>query len=329
MGLRIGVIGTGRLGREHVRILSEIPDVDFVGCYDVDADRCNGVAAQFGAEPFRSLDALLRAVEAVSVVVPTVRHAEVSLAAMEMGRDVFLEKPLAASTAEAGRLVAEANEADLILQVGHVERFNAVIQRSLEMVTSPSFIEIERLSPFSLRGTDVSVVMDLMIHDLDLLLLMVGEWPCEIRAKGAGVLTPEPDIVNTRLEFPGGCVADLTASRVSAEASRKIRVFSHNHYLSIDLLEARVKHYCKGEKFKEAVAMLRNSPGTSGTLTIDRFLDVDEFTIEGEEPLRVELSSFCRSVLTRTRPPVTGEDGLRVLRLAEEILEKIKMDSLS
>jgi predicted dehydrogenase len=319
VGLRIGVIGTGRLGRIHVRIFKRVPEVELVGCYDVVEERSQQAAAEFGARAFDRMDSLLGAVDAVSIVVPTVYHEKVALEALSAGKHVFLEKPMAASVEQAERIQETAAARALVLQIGHVERFNEAIARCLPYIESPSFIEIHRLSPFSVRGIDVSVIMDLMIHDLDLLIYFLNKLPVDIRAKGAGVLTQAPDIVNARLEYDDGCVANITASRVSIEPMRKVRIFSKDRYLSIDLSEGRIKHVQKGEAFGRGVAMLKEKRGKLEGVTLQDFLNVEETRIEGEEPLFNELRSFCMSVLNGTAPAVTGDDGLKALRLAVAI----------
>lgn len=322
----MGVAGTGRLGREHVRILAALPGVDGVTCYDTDRERSVRVAAEFGADAVESLEELLDRSDAVSIVAPTRHHADIALPAISHGADLFIEKPIAATMQEAEAVVSAAKSAGRIVQVGHVERFNPAFEAAQPLIVAPSFMEIERLSPFTLRGADVSVVMDLMIHDLDLVLMIVGEWPCEVRAKGAGVLTQGPDIVNVRLEFPGGCVANVTASRVSMEPSRKFRIFSPSHYLSIDLMERRVKYFKKSERFYQSLAEIQRRGADGGHLDLGEFLDTDEITAAGEEPLKAELNSFLHAVTNRARPQVSGEDGLRVLRLATEILAAMKVE---
>ncbi len=319
MGLRIGVIGTGKLGKLHVRTFKKIPEVEFVGCYDIVEERARQAAADFGAHAFSSVRTLLDSVDSVSVVVPTVSHEEVALMAICADKHVFLEKPMAASVIEAQGIIDAAARHRRVLQVGHVERFNEAIRKCRPFIESPSFIEIHRLASFNVRGIDVSVIMDLMIHDIDLLIYLLGKLPVDVRAKGAAVLTRGPDIVNARLEFDDGCVANLTASRVSFEPMRKVRIFMPSRYLSIDLSEGKIKHVQKGEHFDRGVEMLRQGRGRLDDVTLRDFLTVDETMIEGEEPLLNELRAFCRSVLEGTPPVVTGEDGLKALTLATEI----------
>lgn len=321
MGIRVGVAGTGRLGREHVRVLAGLDGVDFVGCFDLESDRAGEVARANGATAFASLDELIDAVDALSIVVPTSAHRDTALRAIAAGRDVFIEKPIAATTQEAEELIAAAGEGGRILQVGHVERFNSAVQAMTEHIVAPEFIEIHRLAPFSIRGTDVSVVGDLMIHDLDLLGYFLDEWPVEIRAKGASILTSAPDIVNVRLAYPGGCVANVTASRVTASPMRKVRVFSKHGYISIDLLKRSATRYRKSESYDRNIAALRSRAEGHEQLNLTDFIAVETVSPGPVEPLHRELDAFRRSVVTREAPPVTGEDGLRAVRLATEILE--------
>jgi predicted dehydrogenase len=317
----VGVVGTGRLGRAHVRVLRSLPGVDFVGCHDADPSRSREAAAEFGATAFESLNDLLGAVGAVSVVTTTSAHAAVALSALDRGCDVFVEKPLTSSFTDGERVVARARAAGRILQVGHIERFNSAIQAVLPAVGRPLFIEVHRLAPFNLRGADVSVVMDLMIHDLDLLGLLVGANPVDVRAKGAALLTSAPDIVNARLEYADGCVANVTASRVTASPMRKVRVFSDRGYFSIDLLAGSVTHYRKADGFADRIAEVQR--GTATGLSMTDVIAVEHMRGDGAEPLVKELGAFCRCVRERTVPPVTGEDGLEAVRLATLILERV------
>ena len=317
----MGVVGTGRLGRAHVRVLRSLPGVDFVACHDVDAERARDAAGEFGATAFASLDGLLEAVDAVSIVTTTSAHAGVALRALAHDRDVFIEKPLASTVKDAERIVECARSRARILQVGHIERFNSALEAALPTVGRPLFIEVHRLAPFNLRGADVSVVMDLMIHDLDLLRLLVGTDPVDVRAKGAALLTDAPDIVNARLEYADGCVANVTASRVTASPMRKVRVFSDQGYFSIDLLSGSVTHTRKAAGFAEHIAAVRS--GDAPTIAMNDIIAVRQMRGDGVEPLVKELGAFCHAVASHTAPPVTGEDGLEAVRLASIILERV------
>jgi predicted dehydrogenase len=324
VGLKVGVIGTGKLGREHVRVLKRVPEVEQVACFDIVTERSHAVAEAFGADAFTDVGKLLDAVDAVSVVVPTTNHAEVSLQALERGNSLFLEKPIAASVSEAKRIIDAARHYGKILQIGHIERFNAAIRQAAPRISEPSFIEIHRLAPFNVRGIDVSVIMDLMIHDIDLLTVFVGERPVEIRAKGAGILTNGPDIVNARLEFASGCVANLTASRVSIDPMRKVRIFCPTSYSSIDLLKGSIRHFEKGGAFDDSVKKLKEGRFDLADVSLHNLLKIDERKIDGEEPLFEELQSFCRTVTNDDAPAVSGEDGLLALQIASEIQDIVE-----
>jgi predicted dehydrogenase len=304
-----------------VRVLRSLPGVDFVGCHDADAARARDAATEFGATAYDSLDGLLGDVDAVSIVTTTSAHADVAIAALERNRDIFIEKPITASVVEGERVIKHARARGRVIQVGHVERFNSAIEAVLPAIGHPLFIEVHRLAPFNLRGADVSVVMDLMIHDLDLLGLLTGASPVDVRAKGAALLTDAPDIVNARLEYADGCVANVTASRVTAAPMRKFRVFSRNGYFSIDLLAGSATHYRKTDGFAEKIAEVRR--GGAATVAMTDVIAVQQMRGDGAEPLVKELGAFVRCLAERDRPPVTGEDGLEAVRLAEQILERV------
>lgn len=319
MGLRVGVAGTGRLGRAHVRVLRSLAAVERVACFDTDRERSRAVADEFGASSFDTLDAMLAAVDAVSVVTATSAHAEVALRAIAAGKDVFVEKPITGTLGDGEDVVRAARAQGRLLQVGHIERFNGAIQAVLPRIGRPLFVEVHRLAPFTVRGADVSVVMDLMIHDLDLLGVLVGERPAEVRAKGAAIITDEPDIVNARLEYEGGCVANVTASRVTAAPMRKVRVFSEAGYFSIDLLAGVATHYRKGPRLSEQLAALKNG----ASVGLADMVRVEQLRGDSVEPLVKELEAFCAALATRSAPPVTGEDGLEAMRLATAILDRV------
>jgi len=331
MATRIGVAGTGRLGREHVRVLAGLDGVDFVACHDTNASCMREVAAANNATPFDTLDAMFDSVDAVSIVVPTTDHYSIAMRAIGKGLDVFVEKPVAASVAEAEEMLGAARLRGRILQVGHVERFNGAVEAVANRLGKPSFIEIHRLAPFTLRGTEVSVVGDLMIHDLDLLGYFLKEEPVDIRAKGASILTSSPDIVNVRLEYPSGCVANVTASRVTIAPMRKVRVFSPESYVSIDLLKGEASCYRKADGFEERVASLPDARvgGMAALLNLTDFIEIETVKPDRVEPLRKELDAFRHSVTTRALPPVTGEDGLSAVRLATQILNQMEQDAAS
>lgn len=311
--IRAGVIGVGHLGYHHARIYSALDGVELAGVCDTDAERGANVAAEFGVEYFTDLNALLNAgVDAVSIASPTSLHHDHAIALLSVGVDVLVEKPIATNVAEGQTMVDSAARHDRILQVGHVERFNGAVIALIEAIRRPRFIECHRMSPYPNRGHDVSVVHDLMIHDLEIVLAMVPAPVKSVDAIGVPVFSTAEDIANVRIRFEDGCVANLTASRVSVERMRKIRIFEENAYVSTDYSAQEVLVYRK----KEGV-----------TPKPDAFfeaIDVQPLDVRKEEPLRLELEAFIDAVRNRTRPVVSGEEGLRALALAERIVTFIR-----
>ena len=318
MSLRIGVIGVGSLGFHHARLLRAVPDATLVGIHDIDAARLEHVATELGVTPFAEADALLDAVDAAVLAVPTSVHEAVALDALRRGVHVLVEKPIARSLEEADRILSAAGASGALVQIGHVERFNAALRACEPYLEEPLFVECHRLAPFGPRGTDVAVVLDLMIHDLDLVLSLVDRPVRGLAAVGVPVLAGSPDIANARIEFEGGCVANLTASRVSLERLRKFRFFQRSGYISLDLASG------KGEflRLREGV---RFDPGTP--LTGAGLQDIVEripFQGDGAEPLRAELEAFVDAALGRSPVVVPGEHGRRALAVALEIMERIE-----
>jgi predicted dehydrogenase len=300
--IRVAVIGAGVFGRHHLRVLSQSLNATLVGVVDADPERAAQAAAEHNCLTFATLGELEGNVDAAVVAVPTSHHAEVGCALLESGIDVLVEKPIAADLASARRLVDTAAQHKRILQIGHLERFNPGVAALKKITTIPLFFEIHRLSLFSPRSLDVDVVLDLMIHDLDIVLDLAGAMPEEIRAAGISILSDKVDIANVRLAFPGGCVANLTASRVSTERVRKLRLFQPHQYISLD--------YQK----QEAVVF---------TVSGNQQIGFQPLPTIKEEPLRVEVEAFLASVANRTQPLVPGEEGLRALEVALAILDKI------
>jgi predicted dehydrogenase len=308
--LRVGVIGVGSLGQHHVRIYSQMPDAELVGIFDANQARAGEIATRYQTRGFEKLDDFFGRVDAASLAVPTIDHAAMGVRLLEEGIDVLVEKPIATSVEEADALIESARLHQRILQVGHIERFNPAVTAARKILTDPKFFEIHRLSVFTPRSLDIDVVLDLMIHDLDILLSFVDAEVADIRAVGLPILTPRVDIANVRIEFTNGCVANLTASRVSTEKVRKLRFFQPNDYVSID--------YSRQEML---VLKLRKSE--TGELNIDG----DRLCEPPEEPLKLELESFLSAVRNRTTPEVSGEDGRRALKVAHEIVKKIEIHS--
>ena len=315
--MRVGVVGAGGLGYHHVRLLRDLSGVHFAGFHDADAARAERVARELEVRAYPSLDALLDAADALTIVVPTPAHFAVAQAALERGRHLLIEKPIAATVAEADELLATAQRTGALVQTGHVERFNRAIRAAQAYVDAPRFIESDRLAPFNPRGADVAVVLDLMIHDIDLIRTLVGGRIAHVTAVGVPVLTPSIDIANARITFDTGAVANITASRVSRERFRKIRIFQRSGYLSLDLARG------DGEFFR-----LRSDIDLAAFTTAPRALEefVERIPLEAPEgePLRLELESFVAAVRGEQPVAVTGEDGREALALALRIMREIE-----
>lgn len=300
---RVAVVGAGVFGRHHLRILSQSPAARLAGVFDIDADRAAAAAKEYGCAAFKSLDELAGEIDAAIVAVPTTAHSEVGCALLERGIDVLIEKPIAADLESARCLVHAAASKGRILQVGHLERYNPAVAALKKMLRLPLFFEIHRLSLPGPRSLDVDVVLDLMIHDLDILLDFAEALPEDIQAAGISILSNKVDIANVRLAFPGGCIANLTASRVSTERVRKLRLFQPHQYVSLDYQ-------------KQEAAIF--------TVSETKQIDFQPLALTKDEPLRLEVEAFLASVRNRTRPLVSGEEGLRALEVALDILAKIE-----
>ncbi|HEY7746097.1 MAG TPA: Gfo/Idh/MocA family oxidoreductase [Desulfuromonadales bacterium] len=307
--LRAGVIGVGYLGRFHAQKYAALENVDLVGVADVSRDRAEEVATEVGTTAFSDYHELLAQVDLVSIVVPTQYHFPVAKECLEAGCHILLEKPVTQTVAEADELIRMAADRRLVFQVGHLERFNPAILALKGVLKNPLFIESHRLAPFKLRGTDVNVVLDLMIHDIDIILNMVPSTVKVVNSVGVPVLSNEVDIANARLQFENGCVANVTASRASREAMRKIRIFQSDAYISIDYQERKIAIFRKGgEGFP--------IPGLPN-------VTMEEKSFEQGDALLAEIRAFIDAVSSGTAPPVTGEDGKRALELALQINKKL------
>ena len=315
--MRTGVIGAGGLGLHHVRILRDLQGPDFVGFYESRADRAQQVSTELGVRAFPTLEALLDEVDAVTIVVPTPGHYAVAQQVLARGIHAMIEKPLAATLDEADAMLALAREHGVVLQTGHVERFNRAIRAALPHVDSPRFIESDRLSPFNPRGSDVAVVLDLMIHDIDLVHTLVGGKASSVAAVGVPVLTPFVDIANARLTFDSGAVANITASRVSRERMRKIRIFQQSGYLSLDLAVGNGEFYRLRDDVD--VASLVSAP-----LVLEQFVERIPLEADEGEPLRLEFESFLAAVRGEAPVAVSGEAGREALAVALQIVSDIE-----
>jgi predicted dehydrogenase len=307
--IKVAVVGVGRFGRQHARVYRELPEAELAGVYDINEQRAAEVASEFQCRRFSHLEELFENVDAVSLAVPTERHAEIGERLLENGIDVLVEKPMARSVPEADALIAAAQRHGRILQVGHLERFNPAVQAARAIVRSPLFFEVHRLSVFSPRSLDVDVVLDLMIHDLDIVLSLVDSEPEEIRAVGLAVLSPKIDIANVRLAFENGCVANFTASRVSIEQIRKLRWFQPREYISVD--------YARQDATVIAVGQSGPEPA----------LSFRQLETKRDEPLRLQLADFLANVSARRAPQIGGNEGRRALRLAHQIIEQMARHS--
>jgi predicted dehydrogenase len=303
--LRVGVVGVGALGQHHARVYASLAGVELAGVYDVDPERAAATAARHGCPVFERLRDAVEGVAAVSVAVPTVDHHRVARVFLDAGRDVLVEKPIAATLAEADDLIAAAGERGAVLQVGHIERFNPATEVLRSESGRARFMEVHRLGSFSPRSLDIDVVLDLMIHDLDIVLALDGSECVQVDAVGVPVLTPRVDIANARLRFASGLIANLTASRVSAEKVRKFRVFAPQTYVSVDFAarEAQVYRLVQGQQGPD--------------IRVERTVAADQ------EPLARQLAAFVQAVKERSRPIVSGADGRRALALAQAILERM------
>jgi predicted dehydrogenase len=301
VAVRVGVIGAGYLGRHHARIYSGLADVELVGVADLDAEAAGETAGQYGCVPYADHRELIALCDALSIVTPTSTHRDIALDCLREGKDILVEKPITKDLDEASDILEEAQRKDLVLQVGHLERYNPGVVAVSDMIADPRFIECERLSPFLGRGTDVDVTLDLMIHDVDIVLSMVKSRLRDIRAAGGSIATPNIDVAKAWLEFEDGCTAMLAASRLEQEKRRTLKVFQADSYISLDYQNQRIVRQGK-------------NGGASP----------DVITPEGREPLKEELKDFIRCVKTRERPRVSGDDAVRALRTVLAVSDAIR-----
>lgn len=299
--IKVVVVGVGALGSRHARIYSELPGVELVGVLDTDSKRTEEIAAQYDCQPFMTLEEIPSSVEAISIVVPTDRHYEVASRLMNRGYHLLIEKPITDDVSHARELLRLAEKSDLLLQVGHVERFNPGILEIEKIVKEPRFIECHRNAPFQPRGTEVGVVLDLMIHDLDIILYLVSSPVVSLEAVGATILSKHEDIANARIKFKSGCIANITTSRVSPNRMRKIRIFQDDAYISLDYMAQTAQIYRK-----EAGRIF-----------------VDEIPIPRGEPLKLELESFTEAVRLGGKPQVPAEGSLAALEVAVAVTEEV------
>lgn len=315
--LRAAVVGVGSLGQHHARVYHQLPDVDLVAVVDNNDQKAQEVAKKFKCAAHTDYQKIMDQIDIVSIVVPTIYHYEVAKMFLQNGVHVLLEKPMTTTLAKADELIALARQYHCCLQIGHIERFNEAIVELKQILQEPKFIEVHRLGPFSQRNNDIGVVLDLMIHDLDIILDLVGAHVEKVEATGVKIFSPHEDIANARLTLGNGCVANISASRVSIDAKRKIRIFSPTSYISID--------YKKQELyiFKLKKDMAANESDWM------KMVDRKKLVFGKKEPLMTELSAFVQAVYTKQKPEVTGEDGREALAVALEIVQQIKEQNYS
>ena len=325
--LRVGVVGVGHLGQHHARVLAAIPEVELVGVADARPEQARAVAERVGTRAFEHYSDLLGRVDAVSVAVPTMLHRAVAGAFLAEGTATMVEKPLASTLAEAEELVALARASGALLQVGHIERFNPALQALEGFPLRPKYVTAERLSTYSFRSTDIGVVLDLMIHDIDLVLSLVPTPVRSVQAVGVSVFGGHEDIANARIEFEDGCVVNLTASRASVQAARKMRLYGSEGYAALDFASK------VGTLIRPSDALRRGEidldgldltqPAAIKERVFGTLLRVDQVQTEGREPLALELEDFVRAALGRGRPRVGGDEALRAMRVADQVLRSL------
>jgi predicted dehydrogenase len=315
MTLKVAVIGVGHLGKHHARILSTLPGASLVAVVDTNRARADEIASAHRTRAVYDAREIVGQIDAVTVAVPTETHRDIALTFLEAGVPALVEKPLARTVVEADALIAAAARAGVVLAVGHTERFNPAVAAARSLVTDPRFIEVHRLGVFPERSLDIDVVFDLMIHDLDVLLSLVRSEVESIEAVGVPVLTGKVDIANVRLRFANGCIANLTASRISRDKVRKIRFFQPATYVSIDYASQKVELWQLKKAASDDAASVQGAPGMS--------IAGGEVAVANEEPLARELADFVDAVASKRAPMVTGEDGRRALALAQQITDKM------
>jgi len=325
--LKIAVIGTGHLGKEHARIYSEISEVSLVGVVDIDKNTGEAVAQRCNTKYYSSFKEILNKVDAASVVVPTKSHYEITKELLKNGIHVLVEKPMTGTVSEAEDLIRLSKETSAILQPGYIERFNPAIEAIQKLDITLKFIECHRLSPFTFRSADIGVVLDLMIHDIDIILDLSKSKVKKIDAVGVGVISDKEDIANARIQFENGCVANITASRVSFEPMRKIRLFSENSYISLDYHKQEAIIYRKSPELTPKSIITENTDVSTikdlKSFVFGDLLKIERIKMDNQEPLRKELESFVSCIKNGKQPVVSGEDGIKAIKAATIINEEI------
>jgi predicted dehydrogenase len=330
--LNVGVIGTGRMGRLHARVYSQMPQVKLAGVYDANLEAAREAAEQYDTQAFEKLDGLLASVSAVTIATPTLTHLEIARACLSRRIPCLIEKPLAKDSVEGRKIVELARQNSTLVQVGHIERFNPAVRAMSRLGVRPRFIEVTRISPLTFRSIDVGVVLDMMIHDIDIVLSLSGSKVSRVDAVGVSIIGNVEDVCNARLEFENGCVANLTASRVALKTERKLRVFSPDAYVSLDyqkkygIVAQRGKNL---DAIRSAVAKIRTGEIEDlSDLNYQDLVNVEELAIDDVEPLRAEQEAFIGAVIEGRPTVVSAEDGLAAVEVAERIVGAIQPHSL-
>jgi len=324
--IKVGVAGVGHLGRLHASLYKDVKEAYLSGIFDTDKDKRDRLAAESGTQSFDSFEQMLENVDALNIVTPTSTHFELAKKAIQAGKHVFIEKPITRSTNEAQQLIDLAAEKKCLIQVGHIERFNPAMLALQDVELDPMFVESHRLASFDPRGTDVAVILDLMIHDLDLILYMVKSPPKKIAASGVGVVSSTIDIANARIEFENGCVANVTASRISNKKMRKMRLFQKDAYISVDFVEgfSEIFYIPKEERVPFQDGTLAFSLGKINEGENAREIKYNRLERKNVNPLLKELTMFIDAIRNDLQPPVTAEEGMSALKLANLVLKEIR-----
>lgn len=323
--VKVGILGVGHLGTLHARLYKEIDSAEVIGIYDINSEKSKKIGEELSLPVFEDVEELLKNVDAVNIVTPTPDHFQSAQKALNSNCHIFIEKPITESIEQAEKIISLAKEKNKILQVGHIERFNSALLSLDDVKLNPIFIESHRLASFNPRGTDVAVILDLMIHDLDLILTLVKSKPVKIDASGVGVISKHIDIANARIQFDNGCVANVTASRISAKKMRKMRIFQQDAYISLDFTEGFSEIYYIPAKdqatFKDGT--LAFSLGEINTGEQKREIKYNKLQRKDINPLKYELQTFVDAIHTGIKPSVSGEEGMEALKLAKDVMKKI------
>lgn len=319
--IKIGVIGVGHLGQHHAKHYANIKSTELVGVYDIDNKQSKSIAAQFKARAYRSLNEMLEHIDGVSIVTPTKNHAEIAEACIKKGKHVFIEKPISKTVEEAESIIALAKKHKVTLQVGHIERFNPALSPLERFTINPKYIEVQRLAPYMVRGTDIPVVLDLMIHDIDLVLSFIDSPVKNIEASGVSIMTSSVDIANARIHFENGAVANMTSSRVAKDRVRKIKLFQQDLYITIDFLIGLTEVYRVMDVEEKGTPAIISAPIESKGK--QRHIIYEKPKINKQDALQMELINFVESIQGQAKPIVDGVAGKEALRVALQIQNKI------